>query len=209
LSKLTGRLPEHNLYVELFSGTQTMLFEKLPLFSEVYNDNNNDMVDFFHVIRMDAIRFSEYLKTGNKPSDGVNVDKWERLKEMYEDFKSHMVKGKLSSVSGFREIAKKINEDLIKVEKDMDYIIRRLRAVQFENRRFDDILERFDFTNTLFYIDVTILPADVEVDELVHHLLKLNGKGIIHGADPSKYSLLIDEGWKPLKDEGKWINFKL
>lgn len=210
MSILSNNLPSHNMYVELFSGSRTMLFEKLPLTSELYNDTNGIMGDFFEVIRMDSKRFTEFLLNGIKPDDGVKVERWDDLKLLYSNFKEGIVKGNLNRIGGFREIDRSIVNTLDKEEEDLSYIIRRLRMLQFENRRFDDIINRFDFEESLFYIDVTKLPEDVTIKELVFLLLELKGKGILYGADSEKFAKLIDEGWKPLHGEGQenmWVNF--
>lgn len=208
MSKLMSNLPSHNMYVELFSGNKTMLFKKLPNTSEVYNDNNNDIGDFFEVIRRDDKRFIDFLNTGNKPEDGVKVEKWDRLSNLYRNFTTDMLKGNLSRISGYREISKSIEKSLNDLDPNLGYVISRLRMLQYENRRFDDIIDRFDNERTVFYIDVTNLPEDVSEKELAFHLLEIKGKGILHGADPSKFAQLIDEGWKPLNEQdGVWINF--
>lgn len=214
MGKIIHNLPKHNLYVELFSGTKSRIFDKFPTTSEVYNDLNGDVTDLFEVIREDGKRFYSYINGGDKVDDGVKVDKWERLKSIIEDFKGgDKLRGDLNKITGYRPLSWEVRKELDSLDEGLSFLIGRLRAVQFENRRFDNIIERFDSVNAVFYVDVTVLPEDVEKAELVHELMKLRGKCIIYGAsdEDDEYDYLIDEGWRRVeeKDDILWVNYRI
>lgn len=212
MSRVLSNLPHHNMYVELFSGKKSLLFKKLPLTSELYNDINKDIVCLFEVLRSDIRRFVEFLKTGVKPTEAVHLEKWDRLSEMYKDFTENVKRGSLVSLLGYRDISKELEKELNEYEKNLSYIVKRLRCVQFENRRFDDIINRFDSKDSLFYVDVTMLPEDTSEEELVYYLEQIQGKAILYGVGNEKYESLIDEGWIKVNDAilGEvWLNYKI
>lgn len=212
MDKLLKALPSHKTYVELFSGTHSLIPSKLPTANETYNDLDGDMTSLFWVIRDDAKRFTQFVRGElvEVPEDAVIGDRWERVKELYIDLISNVTDTKLSRIKGFSELSVGNRRDLARTDDGLDLLMRRLRCVQYEGRRFDDIVSRFDSEETLFYADVTRLPEDVTVNEIVYILSRLVGKVIIYGATDEEYGYLIDEGWVTVDEEtGTWINYRI
>lgn len=212
MSKMFVALPSHKSYVELFSGTRSGITKKLPVANETYNDSNEDVTNLFAIVRNDATRFVKYVigEIESVPDDAYRKDKWVRAKELYVDFASNRIDAKLSKFKGFHEMTRKSSHALKEVSTELYDVMRRLRCVQYEGRRFDDILGRFDDKDTLFYVDVTRLPEDVSHEEVVYNLLKMKGKGILYGASGDAYEQLIDEGWFAVEDEpGTWVNYRV
>ncbi|WP_232687978.1 DNA adenine methylase [Halobacterium zhouii] len=52
-SWVINHLPEHECYVELFGGAASVLVNKEPASSEIYNDKDGDLIHFFRVLRDD------------------------------------------------------------------------------------------------------------------------------------------------------------
>lgn len=209
MSSWAKKLPPHDMYVELFSGTSSMLFEKPMGFAELYVEVEEDVTDFFAVLRMDVDRFKKFLVTGEKPVDGHRIEKWDRLREMFINFSASEYRVILEKESGYRALSQNLRRTLDSVDVSLSYIVSRLRCVQLESRRFDDILKRFDTPSTLFYADVTRLPDDVTLDEVVARLSRIRGKGVLYGAD-GDLGNLIDEGWYKVERLGEfdtWVNF--
>lgn len=209
MGRLVSNLPSHNMYVELFSGNKSLLFEKPMGYAELYVEGEHDVTDLFAVLRMDMKRFVDFLATGEKPVDGHLVTKWDRFKDMYDNFTSSEYKVNLERETGFRDLTRELSREVDAIDAKLTYLIRRLRCVQLETRRFDDILKRFDTPNTLFYADLTRLPEDVTVEELVDRMLRVKGKGIIYGNQEGLEDL-VDEGWykvESIDTEDTYINF--
>lgn len=201
MGRLVSTLPPHNLYVELFSGNKSMLFEKPMGYAELYVEGERDVTDFFAVLRKDMSRFVHFLATGEKPEDGVFVEKWNRFKAMYDNFTSSDYEVALARETGFRDLTPGLRREIDAIDEKLSYVVRRLRCVQLETRRFDDILKRFDTPDTLFYADLTRLPEDVTIEEIVDRMLRVKGKGIIYGTQDGLDDL-VDEGWYQIDSDG-------
>lgn len=211
MDKLLKALPSHKTYVELFSGTHSLITSKLPTANETYNDLDGDMTSLFRIVRDDAKRFTQFVRGElvEVPEDAVLGDRWERVKEIYNDLMANVTDAKLSRIKGFSELSMGNRRELSSTDEGLDMLMRRLRCVQYEGRRFDDIVSRFDSAETLFYVDVTRLPDDVTVNEVVYILYHIVGKVIVYGAKGSEFGYLIDEGWVTVDEEtGTWINYR-
>ena len=212
MEKLLKALPGHKTYVELFSGTHSLLTSKLPTANETYNDLDGDMTALFRIVRDDAKRFTQFVRgeLSSIPEDAVIGDHWERVREVYTDLMSNVTDAKLSGIKGFTELSISNRRDLMRTDNGLELLMRRLRCVQYEGRRFDDIVSRFDSKETLFYADVTRLPEDVTVNEVVYILSRVVGKVIIFGAKDSEFGELIDDGWVVVDETtGTWINYRV
>ena len=142
-------LPYHNMYVEVFGGGGSLLFTKRPSFTEVYNDINNDLWNFFYQLKKapEALR-KEIDSTPvarrifeEKPRTDLERAVWFFLRKKA----SVLAKGK--DFDCF--------EKDIKTVKDLDvsYFANRLKYVAIENRDFEYIFKRYDKATTLFYCD--------------------------------------------------------
>lgn len=219
MSEILTRLPSHRMYVELLSGDKMNLMRKLPQFSEVYNDQRRIIVDFFKILRECPVDFKEFIVNNNKEvaekNEIVSPERWEELRQLFYHFKEERIEGNFKRCSGYRDVTNAVEEELKDIDDTLLYMIRRLRMVQYENRPYKDIIERFDRVNTVFYVDVSRL-EDLELtpEELCFSLLKVIGKCIIFGVkDSSRYSMLVDEGWiESIDDTTKekcWINYRV
>jgi len=69
--KIISLFPRHKTYLEPFGGGAAVLLRKEPVYNEVYNDLNGDVVNFFRVCRdidnrarlKDLLKYTEYSKS--------------------------------------------------------------------------------------------------------------------------------------------------
>src|SRR4030042_339999 len=50
-NKIIALFPPHLTYVDVFGGSASILIAKPPSIGEVFNDNNEDLVNFFRVVK--------------------------------------------------------------------------------------------------------------------------------------------------------------
>lgn len=62
VSEILPLIPEHRIYTEAFFGGGAIFFAKEPVESEVINDTNNMVINFFEVLRSDFDALKEKVK---------------------------------------------------------------------------------------------------------------------------------------------------
>lgn len=163
--------PPHYAYVEPFGGAANVLLNKPPSPVEVYNDIDSGIVTIFRVLRdrpeelLRALKLTpysreEYLKS-LEPLDGLDdLEKARRLFVRYRQTFSG--KGQVATPGRWRYTvtssaaqtwARVIDELLLPVAE-------RFRNVIIENLPWQDIIERYDSPETLFYCDPPYMPTE-------------------------------------------------
>ncbi len=177
-SKLRGeiirRLPEHVCYVEVFGGAGWVLFGKEPSHTEVYNDIDGDLTNFFRVVKnahraflqqfewvlVSRRTFNEFL--GQNP-DGLN--EIERAVRFYYIVKTSFA-GKWKSPSFGYSKTGKASLNLDTLYETFTAVHKRLRRVIIEEGTFQDTIRRYDGADTVFFCD----PPYFEAARYLHHL---------------------------------------
>jgi len=159
---LMGYFPPHHTYVEVFGGGAGVLLRKRPSAVEVFNDLDDDVTNFFSVLRerpadlARAIAFTPYARTEMETAWQPADDPLERARRFL--VRSWMSIGGPSTRwrSGFRYRRKKARS-LLNRWNDLPAIIlavaERLKEVVIENADYPLVLRRYDGPETLFYCD--------------------------------------------------------
>jgi len=162
------RFPPHRVYVEPFGGGASVLLRKVRAYAEVYNDMDDDVVNFFRVLR-DPVK-AEQLRDGlvNTPFSRTEfsaayeiegVDEVERARRMV--VRSFMGFGSASTgvhySTGFRANSNRSGttpaHDWVNYPDGLAALTARLRGVVIENRSYEKVIEAHDGEETLFYVD--------------------------------------------------------
>lgn len=159
-------LADHETYVEPFGGAASVLFAKGASPVEVYNDADEDVVQFFEVLRDRRDELVEYLSTvpysralyrdwsrqyfgaGDRPDDPVErAGRWFALR--YFTFG-----GKVGGSNGFAAFAGRNKPATLKNKTErLQQFADRLRGVVVECGDYAAVLDRYDSSETLFYLD--------------------------------------------------------
>lgn len=172
---LSGKIPAHVCYVEVFAGASHLLFAKRPSKVEVTNDIDSHLVNFFKTIRdtetrqrlidiLDYMPYSRSLwqelrvnwKKGNIPQDEIErVSQWYYLNRTC--FSGDQKRGGFAapSVTG-RNPAQSFRTAIDTFED----IAKRLRNVTIECLPYADCIKRYDSPGTLFYADPPYLNSE-------------------------------------------------
>lgn len=165
---IISHFPEHLCYVEPFAGGASVLLRKEASRSEVLNDVDGEVVNFWTVLRTrteEFIREVELTPFSREEADlayQVADDPLERARRLF--IRSWQQRGGPRSQwkSGWRHSAGigRANipaSDWSKTDHLWN-IAGRLKTVQIENDEASDVIERFDREGTLFYVDPPYLP---------------------------------------------------
>ena len=237
------RLPEHEVFVEVFGGSGTILLNKPPSEVEVYNDLDSDFVCFFETLRDHGEEIQNWLE--GKPYERQLYDKWEN--QWYRDenwYKSNdrpedKVKRaaiffylrfpqyhKKNSGAGYRQPRIKRlkpkryynkRDRLPEFQKrltrnDSEYLQNRFsfpyppnvtEPVTIENEDYREILEHYDSSDTLFYLDPPYVDKEdyyqdssgFDHDELVNSVTQLEGEFIL------SYGEVLPDGLEDYRQE--------
>lgn len=239
-------LPDHKIYVEPYGGAASVLLRKPRSQREVYNDLNQEVVNFFKVIRnpqmarkliamLKATPYSRYEFNKAYMPAHTPIERARRL--AIQSFMSFNGNGAAKGTRGsFRwQVSKKTNSTPAigwrNYPHSLTKIIERMRGVIIEQRPALEIINAYDDTDTLFYVDPPYMwntrakgaksngyqyemnNQDHEV--LLQKLLKLKGSIVLSGYENDLYQQTLTgwekytrpsyaSGWRP-RQEVIWI----
>lgn len=203
---IIDHLPEHNTYVEVFGGTAGVLVHKPESINEIYNDADDDLVNFFRVLRdrpdelLDWLRRTPYSRTVHEDilddyhNDDLGEERVVRAGRFWFLLQASF-NGKLPSRSGFSTStsargypsdsqARNYHRSRERLEAFAD----RFRAVTVECLDWRDIVERYDSATTAFYVDPPYYgvssqnyyaEGDIDHEALIETLAGIEGEAVI------------------------------
>ena len=213
--------PKHRIYVEPFGGCASILLNKSPSEVEVYNDLNQDLYNLFYILRepeqarslIDAIENTPFSRQEFKQAFRNTPNSIEKARRLFirsqlgffDDGKSTDIQsGNLASCL----------ESWNQQPKVIQYASKRLKNTIIENKDALDVIDFYDSTDTLFFIDYPFSPEHVSnyETELIDKLLYVKGKVILCGWDNALYHDLLNEWVKKkrvqpgrTRDECLWV----
>lgn len=164
--EIVSRLPSENeCYVEVFGGGAGVLWNKPDQYHEVYNDLDGDLVHFMETLRSrgDELReeleqvvysrelhekwSSEFYQEQVRPDDPL-----ERAVRFYYLRYSNFAG--THKKTGFRtQKERSVATQLQKGVDSLDWFRDRIREVTIEHLDFQELIEKYDGPETLFYLD--------------------------------------------------------
>lgn len=166
---ILDHMPSHRVYVEPFGGGASVLLRKKRSITEVYNDLDGSVVNFFQVCRDQARELArrcaltpyaraEYLGLYESTDDPVEAARM----LVCRSFMGQNSKG-VFVPSGFDG---RMNDDqytsrigaLVELPETILLVAARLRGVMIEHCPAIALMERYDTPTTLHYVDPPYLP---------------------------------------------------
>ena len=222
--------PDHRVYVEPFGGAAGVLLNKAPSPVEVYNDKSGGIVRLMQVVRDNAdelvrrLELTPYARQEWKNcQDCYRSEEWAKITDPIEQARIFYVVLSQSftgtatnggwSFGGIKHRAN-VAGGFYNLLENIQIISRRLRSVQIENSEALGLMERWDNTETLFYLDPPYLPETrgqrtkgrkqyehemtfEQHEELLNFCLMARASIIISGYSSALYNeTLLPNGWK-------------
>jgi DNA adenine methylase len=221
--RIISHFPWHQVYVEPFGGAASVLLKKPEAKIEIYNDLNEDIVNFFRVLRepeksqklLYKLKLTPYSRQELVDcSDGVETpDDVEKARRFVvrvslsfnnnpvatRGFNCSINKGKARRAFYFRNYINNLNN-----------VINRFKNIIIECRNIFYILKQYDTEQTLFYLDPPYLQSArensskeyraYEFDEKQHikladALKEIKGMAVVSGYRSELYDRLY-VGWR-------------
>ena len=161
--KIYSILPNHDVFVEVFGGGANVLLHKPPSKLEVYNDLNKDLANLFYVLSFHYNEFYEKAKFLVYSREIFNIIKNEILNTKIESIPNidRAVKvfylyntsfsGKMNSFGYSIKDNNHAKQFYNKINK-LQSIHKRLKNVIIESLDFEEIINKYDSENTLFFL---------------------------------------------------------
>ena len=209
-------VPEHDVYLEPFFGSGSVLFNKERSHIETVNDLNHDVVNFFKMIRKAPdqlaalINFTPFSREEyNRSFVKTECNELEKARlfcvQCWQGFgASNMYK------NGFKSGQQKSSPNPAKAWDELPFIVieaaQRLKEVQIECLPAIELIKRYDTSDVFIYADPPYLKgcrkgylykyemSDQEHVELLETLLCHPGQVLISGYDNDLYNSIL-EGW--------------
>lgn len=165
---IISQMPPHTLYCEPFCGGAAVFFRKPLAALNVLNDINGDVVNFFRVLRerrdelIEAINLTPWSREEYEQAlssfDDADTDPLERARRMYiianQSFSGG---GTGNKKTGWRHQINFNRGTAVTGEwsrlTGLQLAAARLKNAQIENDHALKVIERYDSTRTLFYVD--------------------------------------------------------
>ena len=160
-NKIIPKIPKHTCYCEVFAGAAWLLFKKDESEVEIINDINKDLVTLYRVIKNHLEEFIRYLKwilvardefarfKAENPETLTDIQKAVRFYYLLRTGYGAKVVGQSFSIGPTRPSSL----NLLRIEEELSAAHLRLSRVYIENLPYQRLIERFDRSETFFYID--------------------------------------------------------
>lgn len=160
---ITQEFPsDYKKYVEVFGGAGWVLFHQERKAQEVYNDFNSDLVNLFKCVKYHAEELQKEL------SFVLNS------RVLFEEYMSQLQSEGLTDIqraARFFILIKTsygskgthygaVKRNLENLKQYLSEIQVRLNSVVIENKSYEDILDKYDSKDTLFYLDPPYYKAE-------------------------------------------------
>ena len=227
--RIVSLFPSHHIYVEPFSGGASCLFAKHPSPVEVLNDVDGDIVNFFRVLR-DPHKFERFHQlaalTPYSREEFVRYRRdwrarWHSCEECADDVERAYRWYVIARMSFAGEVGRSWGRSVgtsrlgmanavaqwLSIVDMLPEIAERVRSVQVEHGDWLDVVQAYDGSDTLFYIDPPFVRStrrggkyrfemdDADHGRLVEVLRSIEGKALVSGYRNDIYSVLEAQGW--------------
>ncbi|MGO9119040.1 MAG: DNA adenine methylase [Desulfomonilaceae bacterium] len=222
VSKLLPFVPDHQTYVEVFSGGAALFFAKDTSPVEVINDLDSGLVNLYRVLR-DPEKFKRFqflvsLTPYSREEHARCKSTWADCDDEVERAHRWFIINRMcyggifdsgfgrSVKSGRNGMATNVASYLSAIDR-LPQIAARLMSVQIENLDFREIITAYDRPETFFYLDPPYVlstrkvkayrheMSDQDHAELVDLLLHMKGKAVLSGYSNPFYESLESAGW--------------
>ena len=223
--------PPHKCYVESFGGAAGVLIQKPRVYAEIYNDLDEDIVNFFRVIRdpaqleqlLQKLAFTPYARAEYELAFTATEEPIERARRTIIRAQMGFGSGGATKNStGFRIDKKRsygtASHLWARYPENLVAVANRFEGVLIENRPAMEIMQQHDDRETLHFVDPPYVHSTRELKsvtgvyrhelsdrehlQLLESLLELKGMVVLSGYDSELYREKL-KGWETHTTESR------
>jgi DNA adenine methylase len=193
--RLASLLPAHQTYVEPFCGGAQVFFHKTPSPVEVLNDLDGELVNFLRICQLhhpELVRFLECSVpsrswfTWYQNQDPDSLTDVQRAARFFYLQKNSFA-GRIDRQNFHYAVGKPSNYNAARFPAMLAAVAERLNRVQIENWPYEKVIERYDRSTTLFYLDPPYVGApwyrfnfaDEDFKQLAARLQSIKGQFLL------------------------------
>ena len=159
--KIIEILPFHTAYVEPFAGGAQVFFHKAPSEVEVLNDLDGEIVNFFRICQLhyeELLRHLKFCLVSRKWFELVKLQDPKSLTDIQRAarlfyLQKNSFAGLIRNPAYHYHVVRPPSFNVGRLPKLIEKVHQRLERVQIECLPYEEILERYDRPETLFYLD--------------------------------------------------------
>ena len=159
--RIVPMISAHVCYCEPFCGAAWILFKKEPSTTEVINDLDGELVNFWRIVQNHLLAFLEYFKfavVSRKMFELENRKDPSTLTDLQRAVRYYYLQrlgfgGKTSGRTFGAGAARPMNLNLLTLEESLLDAHQRIQRVTIENLDACKCIEKYDRKDTFFYID--------------------------------------------------------
>ena len=162
---IIDHFPRHEVYVEVFGGAASVLMQKEPSRTEIYNDIDSRIVNIFRVLRdpiqaeelkrlleLTPFATKEYEDCYGQPENAID-DARMMIARSFFGIGSDSIFRRNGFRRGFKNHKLDSNNAFSSYTECLPYFVNRLRDVIIENFDWRKLIKVYDSKDTLFYVD--------------------------------------------------------
>lgn len=159
--KLIKWFPEHTLYIEPFAGSLSVLFAKKPSHTEVVNDLDGDLVNFYRVVRQNSTEFRRMVHFTPYSRELYNelIETKDQYTTQVERAWYYYTMKRMAWMNDAKKDTIRVDTKgadpllMHAIEKYAWVFADRLNSVYIEHRSFERIITQWDRPYAFFYCD--------------------------------------------------------
>lgn len=212
-------IPKHDVYLEPFAGSLAVFFNKERSHIETVNDIDDEIVNFFHIVRdrsdelCNVLYFTPYSRSEYKSAYELTNDELERARRFAVKCWMGFGCGNLYR-NGFKSGQQTKSPNPAKAWSELPDTIQmameRLKGVQIENLPALELINRYDTEDVFIYADPPYLHGtrknylyryemtNLDHENLLKTLANHPGKVLLSGYDNEMYNDILN-GWKKVQ----------
>lgn len=199
-------------YVEVFGGAGWVLFGKEPHEKEIYNDINSELVNLFRMVKNHPNALEQEISMTLNSREEFMRQRAQHPEELTELQRAARMYYLVRVSYGCKTSTFGLNQRDASVIKKLQEVHQRLKNVVIENKPFEELIQRHDGKDVLFYCDPPYYKAekyydmgDASFDREQHILLRdllsgIKGKFILsYNDDPFLWELYKGFSIEPIE----------